>query len=113
MLFDYRNFFAGMGYLKPQIRFYFVKKIDPVQKPWIVPIPGTTKLYRLEENPGAINLNLTPKDLKDIDEAASKIPIQGARYPESMQRLINRSARYRISSSLSFFSRDEDFAWMI
>jgi aryl-alcohol dehydrogenase-like predicted oxidoreductase len=61
-----------------------------VQKPWIVPIPGTTKLHRLEENIGAANLELTPDDLRQLDEIASRIPVQGARYPDSHQRLVNR-----------------------
>src|SRR6202023_2554267 len=52
------------------------------QKPWIVPIPGTTKLHRLEENIGAVSVELTPDDLRDIDTAASKITVEGARYPE-------------------------------
>jgi aryl-alcohol dehydrogenase-like predicted oxidoreductase len=56
------------------------------QKPWIVPIPGTTKLHRLEENIGAVNVELTPDDLRDIESAASKITVQGARYPEEMER---------------------------
>jgi len=60
------------------------------QKPWIVPIPGTTKLHRLEENLGAIEINLSTEELKQIDEAASKIEIQGARYPESIQKMVNR-----------------------
>ncbi len=60
------------------------------QKPWIVPIPGTTKLHRLEENLGAVDLELTTDELKKIKEAASKIEIQGARYPESNQRFVNR-----------------------
>ncbi len=60
------------------------------QKPWIVPIPGTTKLHRLEENLDAANIELTSEDLKKIDEAASKIAIQGERYPESAQKMINR-----------------------
>src|SRR5213083_1041721 len=60
------------------------------QKPWIVPIPGTTKLHRLEENIGADAIELTPDDLRQIDSAASKIPVQGARYPEHLQKLINR-----------------------
>jgi aryl-alcohol dehydrogenase-like predicted oxidoreductase len=60
------------------------------QKPWIVPIPGTTKLSRLEENVGAVAVELTPADTRQIDEAASKIPVQGARYPEEMQKLVNR-----------------------
>jgi len=52
------------------------------QKPWIVPIPGTTKLHRLEENLGAASVELTAEDLGQINEAASKIPLQGARLPE-------------------------------
>ncbi|HEY6045586.1 MAG TPA: aldo/keto reductase [Pyrinomonadaceae bacterium] len=60
------------------------------QKPWIVPIPGTTKLPRLEENIGAAAVELTPDDLGEIDEAASKIKVQGARYPESLQKLVGR-----------------------
>ena len=57
------------------------------QKPWIVPIPGTTKLTRFEENIGAVNIELTPDDLREIDSAASKIKVQGERYPEHMQRM--------------------------
>jgi aryl-alcohol dehydrogenase-like predicted oxidoreductase len=57
------------------------------QKPWMVPIPGTTKLDRLEENIGAVTIQLTPDDLRDIDAAASKINVQGARYPESIERM--------------------------
>jgi aryl-alcohol dehydrogenase-like predicted oxidoreductase len=60
------------------------------QKPWIVPIPGTTKLHRLEENLGAANIELTSADLQQLRSAASKIPVQGARYPEEMQKLVNR-----------------------
>ncbi len=60
------------------------------QKPWIVPIPGTTKPHRLEENIGAVSLELTADDLRDIDEAASKITIQGARYPEKLEQLTGR-----------------------
>ena len=60
------------------------------QKPWIVPIPGTTKLHRLEENLGAADLELTPEDLRELDIAASKIPVQGARYPEELQRMVGR-----------------------
>src|SRR6266536_2108958 len=56
------------------------------QKPWIVPIPGTTKLERLEENIGAAAVELTPDDLRDIDSAASKIEVQGARYPEQLEK---------------------------
>ena len=61
-----------------------------VQKPWIVPIPGTTKINRLEENIGAASIDLTKDDLHEIEEAASKIKIEGARYPESLERTTNR-----------------------
>jgi aryl-alcohol dehydrogenase-like predicted oxidoreductase len=60
------------------------------QKPWIVPIPGTTKLHRLEENLGAATVELTPGDLRDIESAVSKIPVQGDRYPAHLQQLIGR-----------------------
>jgi aryl-alcohol dehydrogenase-like predicted oxidoreductase len=60
------------------------------QKPWIVPIPGTTKLHRLEENLGAAEIELTPDDLRQIDSAASKITVQGARYPEHLERRVGR-----------------------
>jgi aryl-alcohol dehydrogenase-like predicted oxidoreductase len=60
------------------------------QKPWIVPIPGTTKLHRLEENIGAVSVKLTPEDMRDIDSAASKITLQGARYPEQLERMTGR-----------------------
>jgi aryl-alcohol dehydrogenase-like predicted oxidoreductase len=60
------------------------------QKPWMVPIPGTTKLHRLEENIGAMAVELTPDDLRQIDDAASNIPVQGARYPENLQKMVNR-----------------------
>jgi aryl-alcohol dehydrogenase-like predicted oxidoreductase len=73
------------------------KKVTPAQialawllaqKPWIVPIPGTTKLPRLEENLGAANIQLTRDDLREIDNAAAKIPVQGERYPEELQRMV-------------------------
>jgi aryl-alcohol dehydrogenase-like predicted oxidoreductase len=57
------------------------------QKPWIAPIPGTTRLDRLEENLGAVGVNLTPEDLREINEAAAKITVQGARYPEKLERM--------------------------
>ncbi len=60
------------------------------QKPWIVPIPGTTKLHRLDENLGAASVELTPDDLRDIESAASKITVQGARYPEKLERMTGR-----------------------
>jgi aryl-alcohol dehydrogenase-like predicted oxidoreductase len=60
------------------------------QKPWIVPIPGTTKLHRLEENLGAVSIELTPDDLRDINSAASQITVQGARYTEKMEQMTGR-----------------------
>jgi aryl-alcohol dehydrogenase-like predicted oxidoreductase len=60
------------------------------QKPWIVPIPGTTKLHRLEENLGAANVQLTAEDLREIEEAASKITIEGARYPQHLQQTVGK-----------------------
>jgi aryl-alcohol dehydrogenase-like predicted oxidoreductase len=60
------------------------------QKPWIVPIPGTTKLKRLEENIGAASIELTSDDLREIESAASKIKVQGARYPEHLERMAGR-----------------------
>ncbi|HEY3132512.1 MAG TPA: aldo/keto reductase [Acidobacteriota bacterium] len=60
------------------------------QKPWIVPIPGTTKLHRLQENLGATSVELTPDDLRDIDSASSKIKVEGARYPERLEQMTGR-----------------------
>jgi aryl-alcohol dehydrogenase-like predicted oxidoreductase len=60
------------------------------QKPWIVPIPGTRKLDRLEENIGAVLIELSPSELAEIDQAASRVPVQGERYPEAMQKMIDR-----------------------
>jgi len=60
------------------------------QKPWIVPIPGTTKLHRLDENVGAVAVELTTEDLRQIDSSFSKITVQGARYPENLQKLVGR-----------------------
>jgi aryl-alcohol dehydrogenase-like predicted oxidoreductase len=60
------------------------------QKPWIVPIPGTTKLHRLDENIGAVTVELTPEDLREIESAASKITVQGARYPEKLEQMTGR-----------------------
>ena len=80
-------------------RFARQKKVTPAQlaiawilaqKSWMVPIPGTTKIPRLEENLGAAKVELTPDDLLEIDSAASKVQVQGERYPESAQRMINR-----------------------
>ena len=60
------------------------------QKPWIVPIPGTTKLHRLEEKIGAVAIELTPDDLREIDHTASKVTVQGARYPEKLEQMTGR-----------------------
>ncbi len=60
------------------------------QRPWIVPIPGTTKLHRLRENLGSASLQLTAEDLRELESAASKITVQGARYPEHLQKLVGR-----------------------
>jgi aryl-alcohol dehydrogenase-like predicted oxidoreductase len=60
------------------------------QKPWIAPIPGTTKLHRLDENIGAVSVELTPADLRDISDAASRITVQGARYPEKLEQMTGR-----------------------
>ena len=60
------------------------------QKPWIVPIPGTTKMHRLEENLGAVNVELSAQDLKDIQSAFSGIEVQGERYPEALQKMVGR-----------------------
>ena len=60
------------------------------QQPWIVPIPGTRRLERLDENLGAADLELTPEDLADLDSASSEVQVVGDRYPEAMQRMIDR-----------------------
>ena len=60
------------------------------QKPWIVPIPGTTKLKRLEENMGAVSVKLSAGDLREIESASSEIKVQGARYPEHLERITGR-----------------------
>ena len=60
------------------------------QKPWIIPIPGTTKLHHLEENLGAAAITLTTDDLKEIEDAASKITIEGARYPQHLQQTVGK-----------------------
>jgi aryl-alcohol dehydrogenase-like predicted oxidoreductase len=80
-------------------RFAAEKKVTPAQvalawilaqKPWMVPIPGTTKLNRLEENIGSVNVQLTAGDLRQIDNASAKITVEGERYPEHIQKLVNR-----------------------
>lgn len=60
------------------------------QQPWIVPIPGTTKRHRLEENLGALDIQLTASDLQEIDQATSRIELRGARYPEDLMKLVGR-----------------------
>ena len=74
------------------------------QKPWIVPIPGTTKLPRLEENLGADSVKLTADDLRDIDRAASKISVQGNRYPEKLEQMTGHK---QPENSAAFRSRQE------
>jgi aryl-alcohol dehydrogenase-like predicted oxidoreductase len=78
-------------------RFAQQKKATPAQialawllarKPWIVPIPGTTKLHRLEENIGAASVELSPEDLRELETAASKVAVQGARYTEALQKMV-------------------------
>lgn len=90
---------ANQGLVDVISRFAQKKKATPAQialawilaqKPWIVPIPGTTKLHRLEENLGAMSVHLTAEDLRELHSSASKIPVRGERYPENMQRMINR-----------------------
>ena len=60
------------------------------QKPWIVPIPGTTKLHRLEENIGSLDIEFTAEELREIDDASSQIKVEGERYPEHLQKLVGR-----------------------
>jgi aryl-alcohol dehydrogenase-like predicted oxidoreductase len=60
------------------------------QKPWMVPIPGTTKLSRLEENIGSASIHLTAAELKHLDEASAKIPVQSTRYPEHLEKMTGR-----------------------
>jgi aryl-alcohol dehydrogenase-like predicted oxidoreductase len=80
-------------------KFAAQKKVTPAQvalawllaqKPWIVPIPGTTKLHRLQENVGAASIQLSGEDLRELESAASKVSVQGARYPEHLQKLVGR-----------------------
>jgi aryl-alcohol dehydrogenase-like predicted oxidoreductase len=90
---------ANLGFVEWLTGFAERKKATPAQvalawllaqKPWIVPIPGTTKLHRLEENIAATELELTVDDLREIDRAAAEITVQGARYPEHLQRMVGR-----------------------
>jgi len=77
---------AGKGATAAQVALAWLL----AQHPWIVPIPGTTKVHRLQENSGAVELELTAEDLEEITAAANKVDVQGERYPEHMQRWINR-----------------------
>lgn len=80
------KFAAAKGATPAQIALAWVL----TQKPWIVPIPGTTKLHRLEENLGAVHFELTTEDLRELDELTKQVEVHGERYPESAQRMINR-----------------------
>jgi aryl-alcohol dehydrogenase-like predicted oxidoreductase len=97
--FDKKDFRNIVPRFTPENKFAQQKKATPAQialawllaqKPWIAPIPGTTKLHRLEENLGAIDVELTTAEIRELEAAAAKIPVQGARYPEEMQRLVGR-----------------------
>ena len=90
---------ANLAFVEWLTRFAAEKKATPAQialawllaqKPWIVPIPGTTKRHRLGENLGAVAIHLTPDDLHEIDRAAAEISVHGARYPEHLQKLVGR-----------------------
>src|SRR6201988_1044229 len=90
---------ANLTFVEWLTKFAAQKKATPAQialawllaqKPWIVPIPGTTKPHRFEENIGAAAIELSPDDLREIDNAASKITVQGARYPEELERMTYR-----------------------
>ena len=97
--FNEENRKANQAVVDVLSKFAAQKKATPAQvglawllsrKPWIVPIPGTTKLHRLKENIGAADVKLTSDDLRQIDDAASQIAVQGARYPEALQKLVGR-----------------------
>src|SRR6516165_545588 len=97
--FSEENRDANQALVDLVVEFANQKKATPAQialawllakKPWIVPIPGTTKLHRLEENLGAVNVQLSPDDLRQLEMAAAKIPVRGARYPEHLQKLVGR-----------------------
>jgi aryl-alcohol dehydrogenase-like predicted oxidoreductase len=97
--FDAENRKANLAIVDLVKRIATEKKATPAQvalawllarKPWIVPIPGTTKLHRLEENLGGAEIELTAKDLREIEDATSRITLQGARYSESSQRMVDR-----------------------
>jgi aryl-alcohol dehydrogenase-like predicted oxidoreductase len=84
------NLLAGIGERKNATPAQMALAWLLAHKPWIVPIPGTTKLDRLDENIGAVSVELTPGDLRDIENAASKITVQGARYPEKLEQMTGR-----------------------
>ena len=84
------NLLAGIGKRKNATPAQMALAWLLAHKPWIVPIPGTTKLDRLDENIGAVSVELTPGDLRDIENAASKITVQGARYPEKLEQMTGR-----------------------
>jgi aryl-alcohol dehydrogenase-like predicted oxidoreductase len=97
--FSEENRDANQALVDLVVEFAKQKKATPAQialawllakKAWIVPIPGTTKLHRLEENLGAVNVQLSPDDLRQLEMTAAKIPVQGARYPEHLQKLVGR-----------------------
>jgi len=97
--FDSENRKANQALVEVVERFARQKQATPAQvalawvlaqKPWIVPIPGTTKIHRLRQNLGAASLQLTAEDLRELESAASKIRVQGARYPEHLQKLVGR-----------------------
>jgi aryl-alcohol dehydrogenase-like predicted oxidoreductase len=96
--FSAENRKANQGLVELINKFAQQKKATPAQialawllaqKPWIVPIPGTTKLHRLEENIGAATVELTPDDLQQLETAVGKIAVQGERYPEELQKMVN------------------------
>src|SRR6202050_1033240 len=84
------NLLAGIGERKKATPAQIALAWLLAQKPWMAPIPGTTKLHRLDENLGALSVELTPGDLRDIENAASKITVQGARYPERLEQMTGR-----------------------
>lgn len=97
--FDEENRKANLALVQVLKRISDAKGVTPAQlalgwllaqKPWIVPIPGTTKLHRLQENVGGADVDLTPADLREIEEASSAVQLVGARYPEAAQRYIDR-----------------------
>ena len=97
--FSAQNRQANQALVDLIVKFAEQKKTTPAQialawllaqKPWIAPIPGTTKLHRPEENLGAVNVELSPVDLRELQTAASNIPVQGARYPEELQKMVGR-----------------------